>query len=90
MKILEVKNLTKNFGGLSAVSDLEMDIKRGEILGLIGPNGAGKTTVFNMLSGFIRPNKGTIIYKELKNLHLKQPQMLEFFIFAAILGVKPI
>jgi branched-chain amino acid transport system ATP-binding protein len=63
MKILEVKRITKNFGGLSAVRDFEMDVNRGEILGLIGPNGAGKTTVFNMLSGFCLPSKGTIFFK---------------------------
>jgi branched-chain amino acid transport system ATP-binding protein len=63
MKILEVRSLTKNFGGLSAVRNFEMDVNRGEILGLIGPNGAGKTTVFNMLSGFCVPSKGTIFFK---------------------------
>lgn len=58
--ILEVKNLTKKFGGLTAVNDFSLTIQRGEILGLIGPNGAGKTTVFNLLSGFEKPNSGTI------------------------------
>ncbi len=58
--ILEVKNLTKKFGGLTAVNDFSFEIKRGEFLGLIGPNGAGKTTVFNLISGFEKPNSGTI------------------------------
>ncbi len=58
--ILEVKNLTKKYGGLTAVNDFSFEIKRGEFIGLIGPNGAGKTTVFNLISGFQRPNSGTI------------------------------
>jgi len=58
--ILEVKNLTKKFGGLTAVNDFSFEIKRGEFIGLIGPNGAGKTTVFNLISGFEKPNSGLI------------------------------
>ena len=58
--ILEVKNLTKKFGGLTAVNDFSFEIKRGEFVGLIGPNGAGKTTVFNLISGFEKPSSGTI------------------------------
>ena len=58
--LLEVKNLTKKFGGLTAVNDFSFEIKRGEFVGLIGPNGAGKTTVFNLISGFDKPNSGSI------------------------------
>ncbi|MFX1325137.1 MAG: ABC transporter ATP-binding protein [Promethearchaeota archaeon] len=58
--ILEVKNLTKKFGGLKAVNDFSFEIHRGEFVGLIGPNGAGKTTVFNLISGFERPSSGRI------------------------------
>ncbi|MFX1566733.1 MAG: ABC transporter ATP-binding protein [Promethearchaeota archaeon] len=58
--ILEVKNLTKKFGGLTAVNDFSFEIKRGEFVGLIGPNGAGKTTVFNLISGFEKPSSGSI------------------------------
>jgi len=58
--ILEVKNLTKKFGGLTAVNDFSFEIKRGEFIGLIGPNGAGKTTVFSLISGFEKPSSGTI------------------------------
>jgi branched-chain amino acid transport system ATP-binding protein len=58
--ILQIKNLTKKFGGLTAVNDVSIEIQRGEIVGLIGPNGAGKTTVFNLLSGFEKPNSGTV------------------------------
>jgi len=60
--ILEVKNLTKKFGGLTAVNDVNFEVQRGEMLGLIGPNGAGKTTLFHLMSGFEKPNSGSIFY----------------------------
>ena len=59
--ILEVKNLSIQFGGLRAVDGLNMTIRRGQLYGLIGPNGAGKTTVFNMLTGVYKPTAGTIL-----------------------------
>ncbi len=61
MALLEVAELTKNFGGLRAVSGLSFAVRAGEILGLIGPNGAGKTTVFNLITGFQRPTSGQIL-----------------------------
>jgi len=60
MTLLDVANLTKNFGGLLAVSDLSFQLREGEILGLIGPNGAGKTTVFNCITGFYKPTSGSM------------------------------
>ena len=62
MAVLEVRNLAKRFGGLTAVEDLDFEVKHGEILGLIGPNGAGKTTVFNLITGFHRPTRGGIVF----------------------------
>jgi branched-chain amino acid transport system ATP-binding protein len=62
--MLEIRGLTKHFGGLFAVNNLDMTVKQGEIAGLIGPNGAGKTTVFNLITGFIPPTKGQIIFKQ--------------------------
>jgi ABC-type branched-subunit amino acid transport system ATPase component len=50
----------RRFGGLVAVHDLSLEMARGEVLGLIGPNGAGKTTAFNLLSGFLTPDEGTV------------------------------
>ncbi len=58
--ILEVRHLTKAFGGLVAVNSLDLLVHEGEILGLIGPNGSGKTTSFNLISGFIKPDAGDI------------------------------
>jgi len=60
--LLQVKNVGIQFGGLKAVSNFNMDIKQGELVGLIGPNGAGKTTSFNMLTGVYKPTEGDIIF----------------------------
>lgn len=61
--MLEVKNLKKSFGGLYAVCDLSFSIKSERITGLIGPNGAGKTTIFNLITGFLKPDSGEIIFE---------------------------
>ena len=60
---LHIRGLTKFFGGLRAVSELDLTVKRGELAGLIGPNGAGKTTVFNMVSGLYLPTRGDIRFR---------------------------
>ena len=60
MPLLEVKNLTKNFGGLAAVSNVNLSLDTNELIGLIGPNGAGKTTLFNLLTGVYEPSEGTV------------------------------
>jgi len=62
MAILEVKNLTLRFGGLTAVNDLSFEVDKGSITSLIGPNGAGKTSAFNCLTGFYKANEGDIIF----------------------------
>lgn len=61
--VLSVRNLTMKFGGLTAVNDLSIDVKRGEIFGLIGPNGAGKTTVFNCITQFYKPTRGDVYFQ---------------------------
>jgi len=63
MVILEAKKISRYFGGLAAVKDLDFTVERDEIVGMIGPNGSGKTTVFNMISGVIRPTSGEILFK---------------------------
>lgn len=63
MSFLEVKNLSKSFGGLQVLTNVEFKLHQGEILGLIGPNGSGKTTLFNLMTGFLKPNTGKMIFK---------------------------
>lgn len=60
MPLLNVKNLTKNFGGLAAVSNVNITLENNELVGLIGPNGAGKTTLFNLLTGVYEPSEGSV------------------------------
>ncbi len=62
--VLEIANLSISFGGLKAVDDLSFSIARGEIYGLIGPNGAGKTTVFNCITQFYKPERGSILFTD--------------------------
>lgn len=64
--ILQVRELTKDFGGVRAVSQVSFDLKAGESLGIIGPNGSGKTTLVNLITGFTRPNQGDVFYREKK------------------------
>ena len=65
MPILQTTKLTKSFGGLTSVSNANIELERGELVGLIGPNGAGKTTMFNLLTGVYEPSSGTIsLFKE--------------------------
>ncbi|MFL6815227.1 MAG: ATP-binding cassette domain-containing protein, partial [Bradyrhizobium sp.] len=59
--VLEIRNLSRSFGGLKAVQDVSFKLRRNEILGIIGPNGAGKTTLFNLMNGFLRPGTGEIL-----------------------------
>lgn len=63
MPLLDVKDLTKNFGGLAAVSHVTMNLESNELVGLIGPNGAGKTTLFNLLTGVYVPSEGDVIFE---------------------------
>jgi branched-chain amino acid transport system ATP-binding protein len=61
--LLEIRNVTRRFGGLVAVDSVTASIRQGELVGLIGPNGAGKTTLFNLISGFTPPSEGEISFK---------------------------
>jgi branched-chain amino acid transport system ATP-binding protein len=61
--LLKVSQLYKNFGGVQAITDLSFELAQGELLGLIGPNGSGKTTTVNMITGFVKPTEGEIIYR---------------------------
>jgi branched-chain amino acid transport system ATP-binding protein len=75
MSLLRLSSLSKHFGGLTAVRDLDLSVEEGDIVGLIGPNGAGKTTVFNLISGYLRPSSGEIAFKD-KNLAGLRPNRI--------------
>jgi branched-chain amino acid transport system ATP-binding protein len=75
MPLLEISSLTKSFGGLMAVSNVDIRIEPGVILGMIGPNGAGKTTVFNLVTGIYKPDKGTVTFDG-KSLLGKRPHAI--------------
>ncbi len=75
MAVLEVKNVTKQFGGLLALDDVSFQVEEGEIRGLIGPNGAGKSTMFKNIAGFYAPTKGDIYYKG-ENISGKKPHTI--------------
>jgi len=70
-QVLSIRNLSVNFGGLKALSNVDINLHKGEVLGLIGPNGAGKTTVFNALSGLVTPASGSL---ELYGRNVKWPK----------------
>jgi len=61
--LLELRQVSRLFGGLTAVKSVDLQVESGEIVGLIGPNGAGKTTLFNLITGTFRPNRGTIVFE---------------------------
>ena len=61
--LLELRQVSRSFGGLTAVKSVDLQVESGEIVGLIGPNGAGKTTLFNLITGTFRPNRGTILFE---------------------------
>ncbi len=65
--LLKIDGLVKNFGGVQAIANLSFEIAEGELLGLIGPNGSGKTTAVNLITGFVKPTEGEIIYRR-KNI----------------------
>ena len=77
MTLLKTTKLSKVFGGLRAVSNFEMEINKGELVGLIGPNGAGKTTAFNLLTGVYEPTEGEIIFDGQSVVGLKPYQVTQ-------------
>ena len=88
MRILEGEGVTKYFGGLAAVSNVDFHVDQGEIVGLIGPNGAGKTTLFNLISGALVPKSGVIRFKGEKITGLKPYQICRMGIARTFQEVK--
>lgn len=77
MALLKISKLTKEFGGLKAVSNFNMEINRGELIGLIGPNGAGKTTAFNLMTGVYEPTSGQMEFNDKSLVGLKPYQVTQ-------------
>jgi branched-chain amino acid transport system ATP-binding protein len=88
--MLEVKNLSKNFGGLKAVNDVSFSVEKGEIVGIIGPNGSGKTTTFNLITGFYKPDSGIVLFKNRKISNLRPDQICKEGIARTFQIAKPL
>ncbi len=85
--VLELDNVTKRFGGITAVDGATFDIERGSITGLIGPNGAGKTTTFNLISGFYTPDEGTVYFDGTDLQTLMTPTRTEQYVWGGAAGL---
>jgi branched-chain amino acid transport system ATP-binding protein len=90
MSLLEITDVTKRFGGLTALANVSYSLNKGEILGLIGPNGAGKTTLFNVVNGFYPPTKGEVLFHGEKISHLKPHQICKLGIGRTFQVVRPL
>ncbi len=90
MAILEIRHVSKFFGGLAANSDVSFEVARGEIVGLIGPNGAGKTTLFNCITGYYPPSKGEIIFGGRKMNGLQPDKVCELGMVRTWQKVRPL
>jgi branched-chain amino acid transport system ATP-binding protein len=90
MDLVEIRDVSKNFGGLAALTHVSFFLKQGEILGLIGPNGAGKTTLFNVVNGFYPPSRGEVFYRSEKISDLKPHQICKLGIARTFQVVRPL
>ena len=68
--VLQMENITMQFGGVVAVNNLSLEVNEGEIVALIGPNGAGKTTAFNVITGVYQPTNGQVLFHDLSLIHI--------------------
>ena len=89
MNLLAASSLSKSFGGVTAVDDLAFEVEQGTIFGIIGPNGAGKTSLFNILTGFLRADRGAVRFRERDVLGLKPYQLVELGMARSFQLVKP-
>jgi len=86
---LRVENLSKHFKGVVAVDGVSFSVKKGELLGIIGPNGAGKTTLFNLITGFLKPSKGRIYFKDKDITKLKPHERVKLGIARTFQLIRP-
>jgi branched-chain amino acid transport system ATP-binding protein len=89
MSILEIKGLCKSFGGLMALCDLQFEVEENEIMGLIGPNGSGKTTLFNVITGLLKHDRGSVLFRNEEIVGLKPHQVCQRGIARTFQLVKP-
>jgi branched-chain amino acid transport system ATP-binding protein len=90
MSLLQIREVSKLFGGLTALLAVSYSVEKGEILGLIGPNGAGKTTLFNVVNGFYPPSKGEVLFKGDRISHLQPYQICRRGIGRTFQVVRPL
>lgn len=89
MSILEVRGITKTFGGVMAVDNVSVNVEQNTLLGIIGPNGSGKTTFVNLVTGFVRPDKGSVLFKGKEIIGLPPYRITNIGIGRAFQMVKP-
>ncbi len=89
MALLEVKGITKRFGGLVAVNDFSLNVDAGQIVALIGPNGAGKTTAFNVIAGFYKPDGGKVLFQGKDITGLRPDQVCKLGVARTFQVVRP-
>jgi len=87
--LLQVMGLSKSFGGVQAVLDVNFDLHEGELLGVIGPNGSGKTTLANLITRFVKPGKGRVLYKDRPIQHLSPFEIVRLGIARTFQMVRP-
>ena len=90
MSFLDIRKVSRFFGGLAAIKDVSFELRQGEILGLIGPNGAGKTTLFNVVNGFYHPSRGEVFFKDRKISGNKPHKICQRGIARTFQVVKPL
>lgn len=87
--ILRVRGVRKSFGGVHAISDMSLDLARGEILGVIGPNGSGKTTLVNIITGFVKPDSGEVFFRDKRITGLQAHQIADLGITRTFQIMRP-
>jgi branched-chain amino acid transport system ATP-binding protein len=90
MSFLQIRKVSRFFGGIAAIRDVSFEVRKGEILGLIGPNGAGKTTMFNVVNGFYHPSRGEVHFNDRRISGLKPHQICRRGIARTFQVVKPL
>ena len=88
MSFFQVRNLSRHFGGLKAVDNVSFELEKGTICSLIGPNGAGKTTLFNLITGFIRPSQGKVVFDGKEVTRMLPNQIEQLGIARSFQGVR--